>query len=209
MERGDVGQQLHGHQRSGLQQRDPFGFLDISLAAGHGAKATPALAGYEEELGAFPLKPAFDEFRPVQLSRDGCGQAGRPCRQAGLGIAHQPVQAWQGKLQESHLVRRGAAREDEDRLSLPQAEAGPFAGPEPDPVVQFAPPQLVQDPNHQVALAAPGATAGDHGIVPCERFQQRGAQDGRIVRYHRPSRLHPVVTAPSGHGGQVAGEDLA
>ena len=126
-----------------------------------------------------------------------------------MRVAHQPVQARQGELQEGHLVRRRAARQDEDRLALPDAEARALAWPQPDPVVDFAPPQFRQGSGDQVVFPAPGAAAGDHGIVLCQCVQQRRGQDGRVVCGDGPGRRHAEVPAPGGHRGQIAGEDLA
>ena len=83
-----------------------------------------------------------------------------------MGMAHQAVQARQGQLQKGHLVRGGAARQDEDRLALPEAEASPLAGPQADAMVDLAPSQLVQDAGGQVALARRGAPAGETASLP-------------------------------------------
>jgi len=92
---------------------------------------------------------------------------------------------------------------------MPQAEANALARSHADAVVDLAPAQLVEDAGDQVALAGPRAAAGEDHVVRLEHAEERCTQDGRVVPDHRFGRRQPVMGAPGGHGGHVAGKDLA
>ena len=97
-----------------------------------------------------------------------------------------------------------SARQTKHWFVMEHPETYRFSRSNAHTMINFLPAKLVEDMHYQIALAFPGATAGEHSIKLLQASCQRLPDAVIIISEYECFNIELIMPAPGSQGKQIA-----